>query len=74
MALISFMAPAVFAGKVEVVRAALKKECKKSVSDEEALAYVRALYLTCIPETNVRIANACQVKCLKSVSATAAGR
>ena len=64
----SLIVPAAFAGKVDVVRSVLKQECKKTVSYEEALVYVRALYLTCIPNTTVHLADLCSLKCLKDKS------
>jgi len=71
---LSFFAPAVFAGKVDVVRSVLKKECKKNVSYEEALVYVRVLYLTCIPDTVVHIEEVCSTKCLKANTTVTANR
>jgi hypothetical protein len=71
---VSLFAPAVFASKVDVVRSVLKQECKKTVSYEEALVYVRVLYLTCIPETTVHIADFCSLKCLKDKSGAAVVR
>lgn len=71
---LSLFAPAVFAGKVDMVRSVLKKECQKNVSYEEALVYVRVLYLTCIPETVVHIADICSTKCLKPNTTSTAAR
>lgn len=66
--------PGVQAGKVENVQDAMKKQCKKKVSYDEALRLMRSLYLSCIPETKVKISSACSVECLKSNSGAVLGR
>lgn len=62
------------AGKVESVQEILKKECSQSVTYDEALALIRALYLSCIPGTHVIVREKCKVRCLKPNSGAVIGR
>lgn len=62
------------AGKVENVQDAMKKQCKQKVSYDEALRLMRSLYLSCIPDTKVKISSSCSVECLKSNSGAVLGR
>ncbi|WP_374077438.1 hypothetical protein [Bdellovibrio bacteriovorus] len=73
IALCTWNFPAV-AGKVESVQEVLKKECSQGVTYDQALALIRALYLTCIPGTQVVVSNKCKVRCLKPNSGAVIGR
>ncbi|MFS4458498.1 hypothetical protein [Bdellovibrio sp. HCB2-146] len=54
------------ANKVAAVQTIIRKECGKLVSPEEAQYWVRALFLSCIPNTDVKIEEQCTLKCLKT--------
>lgn len=54
------------ANKVAAVQSIIRKECGKHVSAEEAQFLVRALFLSCIPNTDVKVEEQCTLKCLKS--------
>lgn len=73
IALFSWTFPAE-AGKVESVQEIVKKECSQSVTYDQALALIRALYLSCIPGTQVVVSNKCKVRCLKPNSGAVIGR
>lgn len=51
------------AGKVEDVQAEVKKSCGKDISSEDALRYVKDLYLNCKGGT-VDLEGGCKAKCL----------
>lgn len=61
-------------GKVETVKEVLLRDCKMKVSDEEALRYVRDLFLVCIPRSKVTIKDNCVVRCLKPNPGVVVGR
>ncbi len=71
--LISFSQAAFTQGKVDSVKAAMKKNCNKAVPNEEALRLVRTLYLSCIPGENLEV-DGCKVTCLKENVGTILGR
>ncbi len=63
-----------WAGKVEGVQTILLQQCRKAVTQEEALYWVRVLYLTCVPEASVRIDATCEVKCAKQNTGVVLGK
>lgn len=61
-------------GKIETVKEVLVAQCNITISDEEALRYIRLLYLSCIPDSEVDLRDNCSVRCLKTSPGMVIGR
>lgn len=74
--LLSVLAKQCFAQptKAETVKELALKECKLALNDQEALNFVRALYLTCIPESTVVVKKDCTLPCLRGNPGVIVGR
>jgi hypothetical protein len=65
--------PYAHAGKVEDVQTAMKKACGKDVPNDEALRFVKDLFLSCVAKSKVDIAG-CKVDCLKGAGGAEMGQ
>jgi hypothetical protein len=53
------------AGKLEDIIAAVKKECGKELTREEALRAMKSVFVICTPGELVDLDGGCRIKCLK---------
>jgi hypothetical protein len=53
------------AGKIEDIIAAVKKECGRDMTKEEAVRGVKSVYVTCTPGGMAELEGGCRIKCLK---------
>ncbi len=70
---IFYGSPTAHAGKVDDVKAAMKKFCSREVENNEALRLVKSLYLTCVSGQKVNI-NGCLMECLKENTGAVVGK
>ena len=61
-------------GKIEVVQDTVQKTCGKSVSSDEALRWVKELFLNCVPSSKVVLEANCTVLCLKANTGAVIGQ
>lgn len=72
-AVFMLMGSLAYAGKVEDVQGAMKKDCGKDVSNADALRMVKDLFLSCTPNSKVDV-EGCKVSCLKENSGAEVGK
>ena len=66
--------PAAKIGKLEQVRLQAREHCPRiKMADREILELTRRLYLTCVPGTEVVLAEQCRMKCLKTLRGAVVG-
>lgn len=56
------------------VKSLVSQECKQTISDQETLRLVKSLYLTCIPQSKVKVSPECTLDCLKEAQEAVVGR
>lgn len=62
---LAVLAIPVSAGKIEDIIAAVKSECGKEMTKEEAIRSVKSVYVTCTPGDTVDLGEGCRIKCKK---------
>ena len=53
------------AGKIEDIIAAVKRDCGRDMTKEEAVRAVKSVYVACTPGGMVDLDGGCRIKCLK---------
>jgi hypothetical protein len=72
--IIAFTKSAPAASKITAVQEALDLKCNMKVNDEEALKYIKVLFLTCVPRTTVEVSATCTITCMKASPGMIIGR
>jgi hypothetical protein len=62
---LGILASPVSAGKIDDIVAAVKAECKKDLTKEEAVRAMKSVFVTCTPGGMVDLDGSCRIKCLK---------
>ncbi|UOF01396.1 hypothetical protein [Bdellovibrio reynosensis] len=59
--------------KADILKSLVNRQCQKSISEKQALQFVKMIYLTCIPDSNVSVLKDCSLPCRKATVETVVG-
>ncbi|XGC79926.1 hypothetical protein ACES2L_11355 [Bdellovibrio bacteriovorus] len=59
--------------KADILKSLVNRQCQKSITEKQALQFVKMIYLTCIPDSNVSVLKDCSLPCRKATVETVVG-
>lgn len=60
--------------KADILKSLVNRQCQKSITEKQALQFVKMIYLTCIPDSNVSVLKDCSLPCRKATVEAVVGQ